>query len=77
MKKQSGLVAFADGDRNQQRSADEINLYNAELTQFFNQKIQLTNAKNTPGELSLQPLAADHLPASVHSSSGTLWRLTC
>jgi nickel/cobalt transporter (NicO) family protein len=66
----TGLVSFADGDRtiehrNQQLSADEISIHNAELTQFFNQKIHLTNSENTEGQLSVKPLAAGTLPPSV------------
>jgi nickel/cobalt transporter (NicO) family protein len=61
----TGLVAFADGDRNQQLSIDEIKIHNTELTNFFSQKIQLLNAENTQGEISLQPLSADKLPIQV------------
>jgi nickel/cobalt transporter (NicO) family protein len=67
----TGLVAFADGDRNQQLSADEINIHRTELTDFFNQKIQLTNAEKTAGEIFLQPLSEDNLPTMVQVAPTT------
>ena len=67
----TGLVRFADGDRNQQLSVDEINIHNADLKQFFDQQIHLTNTENINGELSVKSLAAGTLPASVQVAPTT------
>ncbi|MBW4516758.1 MAG: ABC transporter permease [Timaviella obliquedivisa GSE-PSE-MK23-08B] len=67
----TGLVPFADGDRNQQLSVDEINSHNADLRQFFDQQIHLTNTENTNGQLSVSPLAAGTLPTNVQVAPST------
>jgi len=67
----TGLVPFADGDRNRQLSADEINIHNADLKQFFNQQIHFTNTENINGQLSVSPLAAGTLPTSVQVAPTT------
>ena len=67
----TGLVPFADGDRNRQLSADEINIHNADLKQFFDQHIQLTDTENVNGQLSVSPLAAGTLPTSVQVAPTT------
>jgi nickel/cobalt transporter (NicO) family protein len=67
----TGLVRFADGDRSQQLSVDEINIHNADLKQFFDQQIHLTNTENINGQLSVSPLAAGTLPPSVQVAPTT------
>jgi nickel/cobalt transporter (NicO) family protein len=67
----TGLVRFADGDRNQQLSVDEINIHNADLRQFFDQQIHLTNTENINGQLSVSSLAAGTLPTSVQVAPTT------
>ncbi len=67
----TGLVPFADGDRNRQLSVDEINIHNADLRRFFDQQIHLTNTENINGQLSISPLAAGTLPTSVQVAPTT------
>lgn len=67
----TGLVPFADGDRNRQLSVDEINIHNADLKQFFDQQIHLTNTENVNGQLSVSSLAAGTLPTSVQVAPTT------
>lgn len=67
----TGLVPFADGDRNQQLSVDEINIHNADLKQFFNQQIHFTNTEEINGQLSVSALAAGTLPTNVQIAPTT------
>jgi nickel/cobalt transporter (NicO) family protein len=67
----TGLVRFADGDRNQQLSADEINIHNTDLRRFFDQQIHLTNTENINGQLSVSPLDNGTLPTSVQVAPTT------
>ncbi|NJR40648.1 MAG: ABC transporter permease [Leptolyngbyaceae cyanobacterium CSU_1_4] len=67
----TGLVPFADGDRNQQLSTDEVNIHNTDLRRFFDQQIHLTNTENVNGQLSIKALDAGTLPTSVQVAPTT------
>jgi nickel/cobalt transporter (NicO) family protein len=66
----TGLVSFADRDRNQQLSADEITVHNTVLKNLFDRQIQLT-ANNTAGQLTIQPMPTGSLPPSVQIAPTT------
>jgi ABC-type nickel/cobalt efflux system permease component RcnA len=52
----TGLVAFADRDRNNQLSSSEIQTYRTELETVLGQQIRLSDRGDRNGTLSVQPL---------------------
>ncbi|MCU0567395.1 MAG: sulfite exporter TauE/SafE family protein [Oculatellaceae cyanobacterium Prado106] len=64
----TGLVAFADGDRNQQLSISEIEAHHAALTTFLDGKIRLTNDADQAGKMTLRAIDPATLnPATLPS----------
>jgi nickel/cobalt transporter (NicO) family protein len=66
----TGIAIFADDDRNQQLSTDEITVHNSVLKDFFDRQIHLT-ADNTNGKLTVHPITTGALPSGVKIAPAT------
>jgi HupE / UreJ protein len=67
----TGLVAQFDDDRNQQLSNLEITKHQQDLQVFFNQKIQLTAAREKNQTLQVESSVAKKLPTNLVATPDT------
>jgi hypothetical protein len=66
----TGLVAFADGDRNGQLSVREIGQHQAHLQVFVGDHVQIRNAGGQRGQLTLVPASAEAASAQLQGAPG-------
>lgn len=66
----TGLVAFADTNKDGQLSAEEVKAHKDQLESFLAEKIPLSNAEAT-GLLKVAPLSADLAPQSPKANKST------
>lgn len=67
----TGLVAFADNNRDGQLSLAEVHTHEARLQDFLSQQIRLTNPENSNGRLTIKPLEQVALPSTVRVTPNT------
>jgi ABC-type nickel/cobalt efflux system permease component RcnA len=61
----TGLMTFADDNRDGQLNPTEIQTHQPELHQFVQQQIQLTDTENRRAALTIQPLQGNQKPPSA------------
>ncbi|MCP2728347.1 nickel/cobalt transporter [Limnofasciculus baicalensis] len=67
----TGLVAFADENKDKQLAADEFSQHQIELENFFRDRIRLTDDKKNPGSLTLTLSDTSALPSNLSTSVNT------
>jgi len=67
----TGLMAFADDNRDGQLSSAEIRQHRAELQKALGDRIHLTHNSGTSGVLTIEPSETATLPANLKATAGT------
>lgn len=67
----TGLMAFADDNRDNQLSPDEIRTHEPELQSFLKPRIRLTDGNNHQGSLTVKPSEISALPSNLKLTPGT------
>lgn len=67
----TGLMVFADDNRDSQLSPDEVRTHEAELQDFVQRHIRLTDGKNNSGTLKVKPSETATLPSNLKPTVGT------
>jgi hypothetical protein len=67
----TGLVAQFDDDKNNQLSASEITKHQKDLQTFFNEKVQLTVAREKSETLTVKSTVANKLPSNLIATPDT------
>jgi hypothetical protein len=67
----TGLVGKFDDDRNRQLSASEITNHQADLQQFFNDKIRLTATGSENSNLTIGSGISQNLPSNLNATPDT------
>ena len=65
------LVAFADDDKNNQLSPDEISTHQTELQNFLGDRIRITDSNGQSGTLNIQSSEITALPSNVNAPQDT------
>jgi ABC-type nickel/cobalt efflux system permease component RcnA len=67
----TGLMAFADDNRDSQLSPDEVRTHEAELQNFLQRHIRLTDGENNNGNLTVKASETATLPSNLKPTVGT------
>lgn len=67
----TGLVAFADDNKNNQLSPDEVSTHQTELQNFLGDRIRITDSDRQSGTLSIQSSEITALPSNVNAPQDT------
>jgi nickel/cobalt transporter (NicO) family protein len=67
----TGLVAFADENRDNQLSVEEVTNHQTVLEKFLSDRIRLTDSENNQGSLSVKLSETSTLPANLQATTNT------
>lgn len=67
----TGLVAFADDNRDSQLLPDEVRTHEAALVKFLGDRIRLTDSENNNGNLSIKLSETQALPSNLQAPVST------